>query len=353
MNPRSRIEEIPQLLFFINLAFFITIIPIGAIIGTESLLFAAAIPVMAYALGAYDFPTASPRRALNAHHYATFVSCTCFIIYEAFGTVLISDNSAGSVTLLIGLFLSFSVAHRIIVKTMLSGAQSVTLRLPPVLEPVQKTFNSFIEFVGYPAEVELGASTPTVTITSSARNFTDEPEQIELDFDPLRFFDIAARALPPELLELYPDYINQHRNPRAGYVTIKRAADIIVSIFLLILTGPLWIFASVGILISDGPPIFFVQPRVGQKGRLFRLIKFRTLRPALPKRTPTENIAHRKFAFGSLLRKTRIDELPQLLQVIVGSMSLVGPRPEMIFGGMHLTPVHATSGVLGLVHAHA
>lgn len=152
-----------------------------------------------------------------------------------------------------------------------------------------------------------------------------------MNFDPVRFFDVTTRALPPELLELYPDYIDLHRNLPAGYAFIKRAADIVVSILLLILTGLLWVFASVGILISDGPRIFFVQPRVGQNGRLFRLIKFRTLRPAPPKGTPTEDIGQRTFAFGSFLRRTRIDELPQLLQVIVGCMSLVGPRPEMIY----------------------
>ncbi len=119
-----------------------------------------------------------------------------------------------------------------------------------------------------------------------------------MNFDPVRFFDVTTRALPPELLELYPDYIDLHRNLPAGYAFIKRAADIVVSALLLILTGLLWVFASAGILISDGPRIFFVQLRVGQNGRLFRLIKFRTLRPALPKGTPTEDIGQRRFAFA-------------------------------------------------------
>ncbi len=118
MNFQNRIEDIPQLLFFIDLAFFVTAIPIAAYVGTESLLVAATIPIIAYALGAYDFLSASRRRALNAHHYATFISCACFIIYETFVKVVILSNSAESMALFIGLFVSFSVARRIIAKTI-------------------------------------------------------------------------------------------------------------------------------------------------------------------------------------------------------------------------------------------
>ncbi len=138
MNLRNRIEYIPQLLFFIDLVFFVAAIPITAFVGTESLLVAATIPIIAYALGAYDFLSASRRRAINAHHYATFISCASFIIYEAFVNVVRLSNSAKSMALFIGLFICFSVARRIIAKTMLSGVQSVTLRLPPVLEPAHE-----------------------------------------------------------------------------------------------------------------------------------------------------------------------------------------------------------------------
>lgn len=152
-----------------------------------------------------------------------------------------------------------------------------------------------------------------------------------MNFDPVKFFEVIARAIPPELLELYPTAVDLYRRPSASYRIIKRIADVVVSILLLILTGPLWIFASLGIFFSDGPRVFFVQSRLGQDGRLFRLVKFRTLQSALPKGTPTTDIGDRTFTFGSFLRKTRIDELPQLLQVISGRMSLVGPRPEMVY----------------------
>lgn len=149
--------------------------------------------------------------------------------------------------------------------------------------------------------------------------------------DPLRYCDTELGVLPPELLIGRQEFLALGR--RCGlYERAKRAADISIAILALLLTLPLWAIAICGILIADGRPVFFVQPRVGRSGKLFRIVKFRTLRTnRAASHTPTDGIASRQFAFGTFLRRTRIDELPQLLNVVAGQMSLVGPRPEMIY----------------------
>ncbi len=114
---------------------------------------------------------------------------------------------------------------------------------------------------------------------------------------------------------------------------IKRLFDILVSVVLLTLFSPLMILVMLASLIeSKGKdPIFFEQIRVGQNGALFNLYKFRSMRVDAEAdgvaRWATKNDA-RVTKLGSFLRKTRLDELPQLFNVLKGQMSLVGPRPE-------------------------
>lgn len=110
---------------------------------------------------------------------------------------------------------------------------------------------------------------------------------------------------------------------------MKRVLDFLISLFALIILSPLFLIVSVGVLISDGSPVFFRQKRVGKNNELFEIYKFRTMKRG------TENVASNDLSdadvkitrFGKLLRATSIDELPQLLNILNGSMSLIGPRP--------------------------
>ena len=109
-----------------------------------------------------------------------------------------------------------------------------------------------------------------------------------------------------------------------------RFLDIIISIPLLVLFTPIILLISVVTVIMDGLPIFFLQTRTGHMGREFRIIKFRTM--AVTKFAKDPDQANRETdritKLGHLLRATRIDELPQLINVTLGQMSLVGPRPH-------------------------
>ncbi|MFA6342641.1 MAG: exopolysaccharide biosynthesis polyprenyl glycosylphosphotransferase, partial [Fibrobacteraceae bacterium] len=116
-------------------------------------------------------------------------------------------------------------------------------------------------------------------------------------------------------------------------VRVKRMMDITVASILLFLTSPLLLLASVAIKLDSKGPIFYSQERVGLYGKRFMVHKFRTMRTDAEKDGPqwAKKIDTRITRAGLFLRKTRIDELPQLLCVLNGDMSMVGPRPERAF----------------------
>jgi lipopolysaccharide/colanic/teichoic acid biosynthesis glycosyltransferase len=115
--------------------------------------------------------------------------------------------------------------------------------------------------------------------------------------------------------------------PLSNYFRNKRIIDFIVAFMAIIVFLPLFLIASVLILFDIGSPVVFWQKRVGQNGRNFLLYKFRTLRSPFDREGNPASDCDRISIAGRLLRTTRLDELPQLLNVLVGEMSLIGPRP--------------------------
>lgn len=115
---------------------------------------------------------------------------------------------------------------------------------------------------------------------------------------------------------------------------IKRIMDIIFSAIGLLLLFPLWPAIALAIKLESKGPVLFFQERIGLNGRSIRMIKFRTMFTDAEKETgpvwATEN-DRRVTRVGGFLRKARLDEVPQLIQVLTGEMSLVGPRPERPF----------------------
>jgi lipopolysaccharide/colanic/teichoic acid biosynthesis glycosyltransferase len=109
----------------------------------------------------------------------------------------------------------------------------------------------------------------------------------------------------------------------------KRLLDVVLAVVALLLLWPVMLIVAVAVLVDSGRPVFFRQDRVGLGGRPFRIRKFRTLRtgPEGPLVSPTGD--PRVTRVGAVLRRTKLDELPQLIDVVEGRMSLVGPRPEV------------------------
>jgi lipopolysaccharide/colanic/teichoic acid biosynthesis glycosyltransferase len=116
---------------------------------------------------------------------------------------------------------------------------------------------------------------------------------------------------------------------RHGYDPAKRVLDVILASILLLLSLPVQAVVAVLIRIRLGPPVLFRQQRPGLDEKPFELTKFRTMRVARPDGAPEPDAA-RLTAFGRRLRSLSLDELPTLLNVIRGDMSLVGPRPLMM-----------------------
>ena len=113
-------------------------------------------------------------------------------------------------------------------------------------------------------------------------------------------------------------------------VRVKRIMDLVVGGFIGLVSFPLWIFAAIAIKLQDGGPVFYSQERIGLYGKPFTVYKFRTMRTDAEKfgaQWATKDDP-RVTKIGKFLRKTRIDELPQILCVLKGDMSMVGPRPE-------------------------
>ena len=112
---------------------------------------------------------------------------------------------------------------------------------------------------------------------------------------------------------------------------LKIVIDKVFSLIFLILASPILIISSILIFIEDGLPILFTQDRTGWDGRRFKIYKLRTLNKKKFDRTTQVTINdNRKLKCGSFIRKFSIDEIPQLLNVLYGDMSIVGPRPHMV-----------------------
>jgi exopolysaccharide biosynthesis polyprenyl glycosylphosphotransferase len=169
---------------------------------------------------------------------------------------------------------------------------------------------------------------------------------------------IALHELPFLSFEVFP------KRPEA--VALKHGLDAVAALGLLVLSAPLLLGIALGVLVTMGRPIFFVQERAGLFGRRFRMFKFRTMVADAEQKRDTVQFLNdltgptfkaerdpRITPFGRLLRRTSLDELPQLFNVLAGTMSLVGPRPlpsreQRDIHGWHRRRLSMKPGITGL-----
>lgn len=160
----------------------------------------------------------------------------------------------------------------------------------------------------------------------------------------LEFYDVVVKIVP-----LFKDFIFGNVKTTGIFLTplivispdlmpdwqfsLKRFFDIVFSVFALIVFSPIMVTVAVGIKLSSKGPVFYIQERIGKKGKVFKMIKFRSMICNAEENGPQLSNKHdsRITPFGAILRKLRIDELPQFLSVLKGEMSIVGPRPERQF----------------------
>lgn len=114
---------------------------------------------------------------------------------------------------------------------------------------------------------------------------------------------------------------------------LKRVFDLTVSALLLVGFLPVWLLLALLVGATSPGPVFFLQDRPGLHGKLFRIFKFRTMRPGSEKMVKGQEVMgddNRITSIGRFLRRAKLDEIPQLLNVLKGEMSLIGPRPERV-----------------------
>jgi lipopolysaccharide/colanic/teichoic acid biosynthesis glycosyltransferase len=202
---------------------------------------------------------------------------------------------------------------------------------------------SGVQVLGAPHELEAiisefaihGIGTDRIVIAGEA-DFLSAPvlheverickkRQIELTFLP-RMLGLSERkpttaAVISKPVESSPTFA------LPAFFRLKRWIDIVGSLALIVLFFPLLVLAGVLVLLDVGPPIFFWQERLGRKGWSFLIYKYRTLRAPFDAAGNLAPGSRQPSAVGRFLRATRLDELPQLLNVLFGEMSLIGPRP--------------------------
>ena len=174
---------------------------------------------------------------------------------------------------------------------------------------------------------------PKKEINLSLKNLTERhhiamsfhPTQKLFENDPYKLKDIAGLPLLSTT--------QQQIDSKPFYDLFKRMIDFSIAFIGISITFPLWLIIGLVIKINSSGPIFFTQSRIGLNGKPFKIFKFRTMKTDSNRYAPcpTDKDDIRITSFGRWLRKLSLDEIPQLINVLRGEMSLVGPRPEMPF----------------------
>lgn len=177
--------------------------------------------------------------------------------------------------------------------------------------------------------VALAVLADHVAQSVEARRVLFDQVETGLRFERLQnFYEMYLRRVPLGVIN--EAWFLEHIDLRSKswYAPFKRVLDLAFSLAALALTLPFWPFIALAIKLESPGPVFFTQERLGRRERPFTIYKFRTMRTDRNDFAPTGVGDPRITRFGNFMRKSRLDELPQLLNILRGEMSLVGPRPE-------------------------
>lgn len=149
-------------------------------------------------------------------------------------------------------------------------------------------------------------------------NIPKSPEDLKQQYQSTSLAELTARLT---------------REKSRSYFVIKRVLDVMIALFVLIVLLPIGVLIALIIRLTDGEKALFIQERTGKNGKQFRCYKWRTMYPRVAgyEFAPTTLSDPRITKIGRILRRTSLDEIPQLINVLKGEMTLVGPRPEMQF----------------------
>ncbi|MBS1536351.1 MAG: sugar transferase [Bacteroidetes bacterium] len=182
-----------------------------------------------------------------------------------------------------------------------------------------------------PQTVLISMNSPEHTELLNLAMLCDENNiRVKIVPDLYEVFSGQARTLPiygAPLIEISPQLMKPWEE------SIKRLIDIVVSLIIMVVGSPVWLVLSIMIKLDSQGPVFFSQYRVGKNGVHFKMYKFRSMKQEGDKGKAQWTLPgdSRVTKFGRFIRKTHLDEVPQFLNVLLGEMSLVGPRPEQPF----------------------
>jgi Undecaprenyl-phosphate glucose phosphotransferase len=237
-------------------------------------------------------------------------------------------------------------------RVLLFGGESLG---PMIIRNLRRHVFVPMQIVGVTGDVDLPDDVPRLTVEEALQQMRQgQIDHVIVDLPPRRIRELLRVAQVAELegvpLQITPSiFPGIHLKPRVDHIGrtpvielcgddlplsglfAKRALDLILSIVGLIVLSPLLLFIALVIKLTSPGPVFYTRERVGLDGRRFNMLKFRTMvvgaeEEAEPGWTRPDDA--RRTPVGRLLRRTNLDEFPQLFNVLVGSMSLVGPRPE-------------------------
>ena len=191
------------------------------------------------------------------------------------------------------------------------------------VEAVLKRLHARMVFLAMPSAPSKRTAQIVASLERRGIPFYGVPSAGDLLFSSVRFGQVAG----------LPVFTRRFPGTDRVYETIKRVTDLVGATLLLVALSPILLLAAAAVRLTSSGPVIFRQTRVGLHGRPFTILKLRTMRVDSPRYDlhPEEADDGRITPVGRWLRRTSIDELPQLVNVLQGEMSLVGPRPEMPF----------------------